>query len=314
MSMHKHLSSDASAWHPFASGEAELKLSSASGRVPALQMDFDFKGGGGFAVARRVVKRTMPEDYMLSLRLRGRGAVNDLELKLVDVTGQNVWRHVKKSLSPAARWRNLKVPSREMEFAWGPAGGGVMKELGAIEIAIVAGTGGAGTVWIADLDIEDCAPNAAPKVDASSEQPGYAAVNALSGGGWKPDPADSKPWIVIDSIEPRRLGGLIIDWLDGAPASGFVVRGSMSRRRWKTLYTARHCGGARSYVYLPYTELRFLRLELSERNRSNSRARSMPSGTTSRSANRAAGIRAGCIASRATGPPSASQTARNANS
>jgi len=227
-------------------------------------MDFDFKGGGGFVVARRVVKHTMPEDYVLSLRLRGCGAVNDLELKLVDFTGQNVWRHVKKNLALPARWTKMKVTSREMEFAWGPAGGGVMMELGAIEIAIVAGTGGAGTVWIADLDIEDCGPTAAPKVEASSAQPGYAAANALNGTGWKPNSADSKPWIVIDSIEPRRLGGLIIDWLDGAPASGFVVRGSMSGRRWKTMHVAVRAGGARSYVYLPDTRLRFLRLELRE--------------------------------------------------
>ena len=42
-------------WQPTVSGNAELKLSALStGRVPALQMDFDFKGGGGFVVARRV--------------------------------------------------------------------------------------------------------------------------------------------------------------------------------------------------------------------------------------------------------------------
>ena len=265
MSMHKDLSSDISAWHSFASGHAQLKLLPALGqRIPALRMDFDFKDGGGFVVARRVVKRKMPEEYVLKLRLRARGAVNNLELKLVDVTGQNVWRHVKKSLAPAAHWTKSKVPSREMDFAWGPAGGGVMTELGAIEIAIVAGAGGAGTVWIADLDIEDCGPTAAPKLSASSAQPEHPAANALSGGGWKPSASDGKPWIVIDSIAPRRLGGLIIDWLNGAPASGFVVRGSMNGRRWKTLHAAARSAGARSYVYLPDTRLRYVRLQLNE--------------------------------------------------
>ena len=135
MSKHENLSAEAATWLAVASGQAELKLSQAG---TALRMDFDFKGGGGFVVARREFERAMPEDYVLRLRLRGRGPLNNLEIKLVDGTGQNVWRHVKKDLALPARWTKTKVTSREMEFAWGPAGGGVMASLGAIEIAIVA--------------------------------------------------------------------------------------------------------------------------------------------------------------------------------
>jgi len=258
-------SADASAWQSMASGQAQLALSSATAAsVTALRMDFDFKGGAGFVVARRELKRAMSEDYVLRLRLRGRGALNNLELKLVDITGQNVWRHVKKNLLLPARWTNLKVDSREMEFAWGPASGGVISELGAIEIAIVAGQGGAGTVWISDLRIEDGAAPKAATLSASSAQPGFAAAQTLSGAGWKPRADDARPWILVDFAEPRRLGGLVIDWLDGAPASGFRVRGSLHGRRWSTLHRARRAGGARSYLYLPDTRTRFLRLELNE--------------------------------------------------
>src|SRR3984957_13373439 len=93
MSKHENLSAEAATWLAVASGQAELKLSQAG---TALRMDFDFKGGGGFVVARRVIERAMPEDYTLRLRLRGRGPLNNLEIKLVDGTGQNVWRYVKK--------------------------------------------------------------------------------------------------------------------------------------------------------------------------------------------------------------------------
>ena len=61
------------------------------------------------------------------------------------------------------------------------------------------------------------------------------------------------PWT---SPRPRRLGGLIIDWRDGAPASGFRVRGSLRGRRWRTLYATPRAGGARSYVYLPNLKTR----------------------------------------------------------
>jgi hypothetical protein len=256
-------SDDASVWQSIASGHAQLEVSSVpAGRATALQMKFDFKGGGGFVVARRELKRAMSEDYVLCFRLRGRGAVNNLELKLVDVTGQNVWRHVKKNLSLPARWTNIKVDSREMEFAWGPTSGGVISELGAIEIAVVAGEGGAGSVWISDLIIKDGGPTQAAMLSASSALPEFGAAQALAGAGWKPDPHDAEPWIVVDFVEPRRLGGLAIDWLAGAPPSGFRVRGSLSGRRWSTLHRAKRARGERSYVYLPDTRLRYLRLEL----------------------------------------------------
>ncbi len=252
-------------WQPTVSGNAELELSTvAAGRVPALRMDFDFKGGAGFVVARRAWNRAMPQEYAVRFRLRGRGAVNDLELKLVDATGQNVWRHVKRDLRLPARWKHYRVQSREIDFAWGPSSGSAISHLGAIEFAVVAGEGGKGTMWIADLAIEDLSPDDAPKARASSALPDFEAAGALLGAGWKPRPDDRRPWLAIDSIRPRTVGGLIIDWLGDAPASGFRVRGSNSGRRWKTWYAAVRAGGKRSYVYLPGLKTRFLRLELDE--------------------------------------------------
>jgi hypothetical protein len=236
----------ATEWQAIVSGNAELALSVAgAGRNPALQLDFDFKGGGGFVVARRALKRAMPEEYAVTFRLRGRGARNNLELKLVDAAGQNVWRHVYKDLEPPLRWKRMTLDSRDIEFAWGPSSGGRIQALGTLEFAIVAGEGGKGTWWIADVVIQDRSPSQAPKTTASSAD-------------------DPHPWIAIDSIEPRVIGGLIIDWGGAAPASGFRVRASNTGKRWKTLYTAAAAGGQRSYVYLPGVKTRLLRLQADE--------------------------------------------------
>src|SRR5580692_11695810 len=136
-----------SEWEPVVSGNAQLALSSVpAGRAAALRMEFDFKGGGGFVVARRALRQRMPEEYAVNFRLRGVGAVNNLELKLVDATGLNVWRHVYKDLRLPPRWKHMRVESRDIEFAWGPAGGGRISTLGSMEFAIVAGEGGKGTV------------------------------------------------------------------------------------------------------------------------------------------------------------------------
>lgn len=257
------VSTDAAAWVPVTSGETELELSaaSASGR-PALRMDFDFKGGAGFVVARRVTQGTMPEDYAVHFRLRGRGAANDLELKLVDATGHSVWRWVKRRVQPSARWKRITIDSRDIEFAWGPASGAVLAELGAIELAIVARDGGAGSLWLSDLVIEDRSPGDGVTASASSTLSGCHAADALGASGWIPSPDDAKPWMVLDFGAPRRLGGLIIDWRDGAPASGFRVRASSRGHRWRTCYATARAAGVRSYVYLPNLKTRLLRLEL----------------------------------------------------
>jgi hypothetical protein len=252
-------------WQPTVSGDAGLQLSlTRAGATTALRMDFDFKAGGGFVVAKHVLNRSMPEEYALRYRLRGRGALIQLEMKLADPTGRNVWRHVIKDLQLPLRWTRMTVPSRDIEFAWGPQGSGGIAELGALEIAVVCGEACHGSLWLADLEIVDSLPLQPPLLRASSELPGSAAADALRASGWRPLPTDSTPWLLIDFTARRRLGGLVIDWRGEAPAKGFRVRGSNTGRRFKTLYCAPSAGGKRSYVYLPGVELRFLRLELPE--------------------------------------------------
>src|ERR1700726_233603 len=135
-----------SEWQPTASGNAVLALSMRwMGRVPALQMDFDFKGGGGFVVARRVLRRAMPGEYAVQFRLRGNGAINDLELKLVDDSGQNVWRYKKEGLGLQRPWTRMRVESRDIDFACVAASGTGISKLGALEFAMVAREGGKGS-------------------------------------------------------------------------------------------------------------------------------------------------------------------------
>ena len=256
-------SADPSAWQPTVSGTAKLKLTAATaGSTAVLQMDYEFQAGGGFVVARRILRRSMPQQYAVRYRIRGRGVAN-LEVKLIDPTGQNVWRHVSKNLRLPPRWKRVTVASEEFEFAWGPKGGG-LSQLGFLEFAIVASEAGKGTLWISDVIIDDCSAKSAPAAHASSDLAGFEASQALKGTGWQPRGDDASPWIVIDMIEPRKLGGVIIDWLERAPTRGFRVRGSNSGIRWKTLHAAARAGGKRSYVYLPGFKKRFLRLELQE--------------------------------------------------
>ena len=253
------------AWQPIVSGNAELKLTPVGiGSSAAIRLDFDFNGAGGFVVARRAFSRSMPGDYAVRFRLRGDGPLNNLEIKLVDDTGLNVWRHVATDLKLPARWKRFTVESRDIDFAWGPSSGRGITQLGSVEFAIVAGEGGKGTMWLADVDIDDRTPKLLPQFLASSELEGFEAARALSDSGWKPRFDDRKPWIVMDLRERRMLGGLVVDWLKEAPGRGFRVSASNTGRQWKTLHATSRAGGACSNVYLPALKTRFLRLALPE--------------------------------------------------
>jgi len=250
------------AWEPIVSGNAELKLTPVvADSSSALRLDFDFKGAGGFVVARRAQTRAMPSEYAVQFQLRGNGPLNNLEIKLVDDTGLNVWRHVFKDLKLPSRWRSFTVESRDIDFAWGPSSGRGIARLGSMEFAIVAGEGGKGTMWLADVQIEDRRPKHAPELSASSEVAGFEAAKALD-SGWTPSLDDRKSWIVIDMRESRVIGGLVIDWLKVAPARGFRVSASNTGRQWKTVHSAARAGGTTSNVYLPALKTRFLRLAL----------------------------------------------------
>jgi hypothetical protein len=250
-------------WQPTASGNAEIMLSTATAAAgAALKIDFDFKGGKGFVVARHAVAHTMPDEYAVEFRLRGRGPLNNIEIKLIDPGGQNVWRYVLKDLKLPQRWKRFVVQSRDIEFAWGPSSGAAMSQLGFIELAVVAGEGGAGSVLIAGLEVHDLTPSQPPTAHASSAQPGFEAEQALLGRGWRPQSEDRKPAITVDCTAPRTLGGLIIDWFEQAPPHGFRVRASLTGKRWRTVHAAARAGGKRSYLYLPGLRTRYLRLEI----------------------------------------------------
>ena len=136
-------------WSPIASGQAQLALLPDSGpnrdgSRRALCLDFDFQGGGGFVVARKPIRLDLPESYAFAMEVRGEAPDNAFEFKLVDPSGTNVWRLRDEAFDFRSGWRTLRIPSRAIAFGWGPAGGGELRELGAIEIVVAAGPGGKG--------------------------------------------------------------------------------------------------------------------------------------------------------------------------
>ncbi|MCP4410346.1 MAG: hypothetical protein GY807_21890 [Gammaproteobacteria bacterium] len=257
---------DLSAWSTVASGQAQISLSADRClHSKAMRVDFDFKGSGGFVVARKAFSLTLPEAYAFRFKLRGSAPANKFEFKLIDPDGNNVWRYQEDPFDFDHDWRPIEISSSQIEFAWGPAGGGPVDQVGAIEFVIAAGPGGKGTLWISDLCWEDRTFRAIPVVQASSELPDHKAIYAVdrsANTSWRSELSDKPQWFVIDFGEQREYGGMIVHWEPATRVRRFDVETSNDANQWKSVYCARHGSGEHNYIYLPKSSSRLVRLNL----------------------------------------------------
>ncbi|HWN42441.1 MAG TPA: discoidin domain-containing protein [Thermoanaerobaculia bacterium] len=234
---------DVSGWKSVPSDGVSLNLSQAEGvSGKALRLDFDFHGGAGYAVARKELPFTLPDNYEISFRLRGEAPVNNLEFKLVDPTGDNVWWVNRRNFQFPREWTQVRLKKRHIQFAWGPLGGGEIRNVAALELAITAGTGGKGYVLLDELTVKELPP-ARP----------YDRTPVVSSDG-----------LSLDFLENREYGGLVIDWGKGPHASRYEVQVSDDGAEWKTVRTVEGSDGGKDYFFLSETESRHLRLRFLE--------------------------------------------------
>ncbi|HEX5716385.1 MAG TPA: discoidin domain-containing protein, partial [Thermoanaerobaculia bacterium] len=234
---------DVSGWKSVPSDGVSLNLSQTEGvSGKALRLDFDFHGGAGYAVARKELPFALPYNYEISFRLRGEAPVNNLEFKLVDPTGDNVWWVNRRNFQFPREWTQVRLKKRHIQFAWGPLGGGEIRNIAALEIAITAGTGGKGYVLLDELTVKELPP-ARP----------YDRTPVVSSDG-----------LSLDFLENREYGGLVIDWGKGPHPSRYEMQISDDGAEWRTVRTVEGSDGGKDWFFLPETESRHLRLRFLE--------------------------------------------------
>lgn len=226
---------DASPWRASASDQvkAALRRDASDG---SLCLDYDFAGVSGYAVMRRELPVDWRADFALTAQLKGSGQGNDVQLKFVDVSGDNVWWVNRPALALPDMLTDMRFKRRHIAFAWGPAVDRELRHSRFVELVVVAGQqgGGAGALCLGSLSLEprEPAPQAWP-VPRRSERAGE---------------------LILDLTRPREFNGL---WL-GSGASR--IEASDDGSRWKLL--ARATGRA---VFLGEQEWRWLRLRFNLR-------------------------------------------------
>ncbi len=266
--------SDLSAWSAIMADGVALSIVPAQGRDgQAMRLDFSFEKGSGYCIARRAVAIDLPENYRLSFDVRAEPGTpaNNLEFKLIDPSGDNVWWNNRRAYEAPSSWATLSHKPRHISFAWGPASPEKpLTRLGYIEFAIAAapGGGGKGSILIDNLVFEPLPtpsgdPPPPPTIVASSSQaPIPQKLDGAVPLNWRADANDQSPSLMLDFEAARELGGLTIDWGDAPASPNYSVQSSANGRQWSTLYTVTGALGGVHHIPLPETDARFLRIAL----------------------------------------------------
>jgi hypothetical protein len=273
----------------------------------AMRIDFDFHGHGGYAVIHRPLNLTLPPNYEFSFAIKGEAPSNTLEFKLIDSTGDNVWWSNNPNFVFPKDWKTVTRKKRQISFAWGPTNDKTLTRFAAIEIAITAGSGGKGSVWLDDLVLTPLDPvttySLTPGITSSSQTSSYEAFRMLDAdltSGWRsaPRPGVSGPpvdTINIDFQKRREFGGIVISWEPTRRANAYQVQASKDGQTWETLYTFNRTAAApyaretasgkreaapdrqgivssplfKDYLYTPESDARYVRVILTSAEGAN---------------------------------------------
>lgn len=245
-------------WQAKASDGIAARATSVAGHDgKALRLDWDFDSVAGYAFVRRDLPLTLPDNYAISFWVRWTGGTNNLEFKLVDASGDNVWWVSKPDIALKPGWQQITVPKRDIAFAWGPTKDKVLREAASIEFVVSRGRdGGQGS-----LDIDDIRLTPLPAVATALPKPTAAArdgnpslaIDGNRGTVW----AGTGP-ITLDFGGAKEFGGVILQWQGTVP--DYAVETSNDGHTWIVRHRVAGGEGGEEPIALPETEARYLRI------------------------------------------------------
>jgi hypothetical protein len=265
--------SDPASWRVVTSNQVSGSLRQVDGSSgKALCLDYDFNGVSGHAAIQRDLPLDYPPNYQFVFQLRGDSPRNDLQFKLVDASGDNVWWVNRPKYDYPPQWTQVRYKRRHIDKAWGPDPDKTLRHSAKLEFTIYNNVGGNGSVCFDDLMLQSLpADDGAPlrgAAAANASMPGSAAEHATDGDtgtAWSADfAASTDPRLTLDLGRMREFGGLKLTWKEGEHASAYLVQLSDDGRTWRDARTVIDGNGGSDYLALPESEARYLRLRLGD--------------------------------------------------
>jgi hypothetical protein len=256
-------------WYFIQSDGVNLNLSNEKGLTGnAVRFDYDFTHGTGYGGIQKLFPIDLPENYAFSFYIKAESPDNNLEVKFIDSTGNNVWWVSNRNYDFPTEWKKITIRKRHINFAWGPTADQHLKRIDRIEFTIASFVGGKGSVWLDDFRFEALPPETQaypePLATASSVVKNHQAafiVDATENTYWQSSSAKEQN-VTIDFKTLREFGGLQIDWLKGNYAQSFDVQLSLDGQTWENAYSVLFNQSEASFIRLPEAEARFVRINL----------------------------------------------------
>ncbi len=262
----------ASGWKIIASDAATLDTTITDGYAGrCIRLDFDFTLGTGYCGIQKQFPLKFPSNFEFSFYLKADAPVNNLEFKLVDRSGDNVWWSIQRNFEFPRTWQKITVKKRYIDFAWGPIEDHALRSCDKIEFMISSTTGGKGSVYIDEFKFQETevlGKSSRPALDASSNPEDIGLIiDRNDSTSWRSEAQPDSQEIVIDLKRNSEYGGLVIDWdaLDYAKIYSIMI--SHDRQSWESAYQVSQGKGGRSYIYLRDQDSRYIQLKLTESSR-----------------------------------------------
>ena len=257
---------DPAAWSVVASDQVGASIRAVEGADgPALCLDYDFNGVSGHAGIQRALPLEFPVNYRFDVQLRGDAPANDLQFKLVDASGDNVWWVNRTSVEPPARWTPQRYKARHIVKAWGPDPDPLLRSSAKLEFVVYNRVGGRGSVCFDSLAFSELAPADDSPLDATAlatAGDAAAAVDGVADTAWRAPAIQGGQRVVLDLGRVREFGGLVLDWRPDLQAARYRVQASDDGVAWRDLREVQGGDGGRDWIALPESEARWIALDL----------------------------------------------------
>ncbi len=256
-------------WTSYSSEGVEIKASLALGKHGnAIRIDYNFVNGAGYGGIQKMIPLTLPKGFKFSFYVKGDSPNNNLEFKLLDSSKQNVWWVNKRDYTFSSDWKNIRYGQRDISFAWGPTEDKSLNKIAFIEFTISSYNGGKGSVYIDELCLsvneEKSLAEVYPKIYLENAQ-GDEQIHILDDHDnatfWMSNDNGAQS-LLIDLSASVEFGGLLIDWYEGYYAIEYEVFISSDRKHWESVYVVSTGKRGRSWLRLPETESRYIRIRL----------------------------------------------------